>query len=76
MNLLSKAQNQLKEINAKDIKLLLKNRYPNEYSKMLIDDNAIVKRKDYYASQLEYTKAEKLEKELYIITYKQSILSS
>ena len=59
MNLLSKAQNQLKEINAKDIKLLLKNRYPNEYSKMLIDDNAIVKRKDYYASQLEYTKAER-----------------
>ena len=59
MNLLNKAQNQLKEINAEDIKLLLKKHYPDEYSKMLIDDNATVKRKDYYASQLEYTKAER-----------------
>ena len=59
MNLLSKAQKQLKEINAKDIKILLKKHYPDEYSKMLIDDNATVKRKNYYASQLEYTKAER-----------------
>ena len=59
MNLLSKAQRQLKEITAKDIKDLLKNRYPNEYSKMLIDDNAMVKRKDYYISHLEYTRAER-----------------
>lgn len=59
MNLLSEAQRQQKEIRAKDIKVLLKNRYPNEYSKMLIDDNAMVKRKDYYISHLEYTRAER-----------------
>lgn len=59
MNLLSNAQKQLREITIKDIKDLLKSNYPNEYSKMLIDNNAIIKRKDYYISHLEYTSAKR-----------------
>lgn len=59
MNLFQEAKNQLKPISIQEIKDILKKNYPTEFSKMIIDNNAVVKRVDFYHSLLNYTKSDR-----------------
>lgn len=50
------AKNQLKNITIAEVKKLLKDNYPLDYSKMIIEDEAKIDRVDYYYYELNYIK--------------------
>lgn len=60
------AKNQLKNITISEIKKLLNDNYPLEYSKMIIEDEAKIDRVDYYYSELNYIKS---ERNLFLISF-------
>ena len=64
--MLKEAEKQLKSISIEQIKEILKSKVKSEYDKIIINNDTVIKRANYYYSVLKYKKA---ERKLYAITF-------